>query len=382
MAVKPVPLTGSVLAWAMADVGVSAAELAGTLGVAPDTVRAWTSESAQPTMTQFHALARSLHRPESFFFLTEAPSVTPVPVAYRMRVSTEEGQPGAASVEALRLAERAQRVASWVRDRTRSDSPKIPKVLASEHAGNAGVRLRNWLQWTVTDQTSPVSEANAAKAMRQRLQDVGLLVLHLPLGEDAVRGFSLPHESTPLLAVNTKDAYRARLFSYVHELAHLSLRDESVCLTRQNRGVESWCNRVAASLLMPDDHFRAYVRRRFGTRLVATTAEVGSLSNHYNVSLRAIAIRLSDLGLAGEGLYELVNREAEYRKSRGGTYNPERVQNRPRVRLQQYGRGFVNTLTDAEDAGVLARPQVLELLRVSTSELRSLREISATGQEG
>jgi Zn-dependent peptidase ImmA (M78 family) len=382
MAARPVPLTGGVLEWAMKDVGVSSAELAAAVGVPEAAIQAWTTEDDRPTTTQFRRLVKRLHRPESFFFLPEPPNTEPVSVAYRTHVGEGDGQPGAESVEALRLAERVQRITAWVRARTHIDARDVPQLAESQNPELAARILRRWLGWQLTDQVSPVTESNAARAMRQRLQDFGLLVLHLSLDEDAVRGFSLPHAGTPVIVVNTKDSYRARLFLYVHELAHLSIQDESVCLTRQNKGTERWCNRVAASVLLPAEEFRQYVQRRFGSRLVSTTAEVGSLSNYFNVSLRAIAIRLIDLDLSVASLYETVDREAFHGKRKGGRYNPDRVQTKPRVRLQQYGRGYVNMLTDAEEAGVLARPQVLELLRLSTSELTSIREMSASGVEG
>lgn len=382
MAAKAVPVTGDVLSWAMADAGISRQHLAQMLDMPPRTIELWEQNIEHPSLGQFHALAKALGRPESFFLMPRPPHGAPVSAAFR-KFSSKDTDVTVEEAKLLRLAQRVQEVTYWIHERTAPNAVvDIPKATRQSSAERTADALRSWLNWSITEQTSTqYSDASVTRLMRGRIQDRGIIVLHLGLSENSVRGFSLPSESAPLIAVSTKDIYPARLFSYVHELAHLALRDESFCLTRQNTGAEQWCNRVAASLLMPLEDFREHVHQKMGTELVSTLDQVRSIRARYKVSLLACAIRLETLQLGEPGLFNLVASVSEP-KRRGGTYDPERVQVRPRIRLQQYGRGYVNVLLEAGDSGILPEVQVLDLLKVSRKELDDLRMFAASGAEG
>lgn len=376
------PITGDVLRWALADAGVTPGQLAELVGVPASVVDEWVGEDSFPSMTQFRAIARELRRPESFFFLPRPPQEKPAAAEFRKHASWEGGEPGSDTADGLRQARIIQKVAVWSHDKLDLDPVRVPNLETSVSPAIAANRLREWLDWSLSYQTDPdTSDTKVSQRIREHLQDHGLLVLNLTLDEHIVRGFSLASTTVPLIAVNTRDHQRARIFSYIHELAHLAINSESVCLTRENEGIERWCNQVAAAFLMPEADFRRHVRSKYGQRKISTVQEVSALRNRYNVSLRAVAVRLENLDLATPGLYRRVNKEAEL-KRRGGVYDPDRVQNKPRVRLRQFGRTYINTLTEAEEAGALGEAQVLELLRLSPSELRTIRTLAASGVEG
>ena len=382
MAGKPVPVTGGVLSWAMADAGISRQYLAEILGTPPGTIERWEQNRENPSVGQFHTLAKTLGRPESFFFLPRPPSSPPVSAAFR-KFSAKDATVTVDEAKALRLAERVRAVTLWVHQRTTPNlRVEIPQAKSDFSTERAAETVRAWLNWNIEEQTSADStDTSVTRSMRTCLQDRGIIVLHLALSANSVRGFSLPSDAAPLIAVSTKDIKPARLFSYVHELAHLLLRDESFCLTSQNTGTERWCNQVAGALLMPLDDFHEHVRKKMGNELVSTVEQTSSIRARYKVSLQACAVRLETLHLAAPGLFNLVTSVSEP-KRRGGTYDPERIQTRPRIRLQQYGRGYVNMLLDASDSGILPETQVLDLLKVSRRELTDLRVFAASGAEG
>ncbi len=374
-----VPLTSSVLAWAVAESGRTPGEIADHLDVHTSDLQAWIAEEKQPNKTQLSKLARLLGRPESFFFLPQPPTAATVQATFRTyNGAGAPTRPTAGTAQALQLARRAQKVAAWIHERLDSAPVAVPTAKRREDPEKVGARLRAWLGWSVQNQTAETStDTSAAKALRGALQDQGLLVLHLTLDEGVTRGFSLAHELAPLVAVNTRDHVRARLFSYGHELAHLALRDNSVCLSRSDQAVERFCNQVSAALLMPEEEFSTFVKTKLAGR-VRDRANAVKVRNHFRVSLPAAAIRAETLGLASAGLYESVVADVEI-KGRGGRYEPGNERTRPRVRVDQYGQAFVSTLLEAEDAGVLRRPQLLSLLRVSDGELHAVRELTAVG---
>lgn len=379
---KPMPITGSVLAWSLGQKNLSAAEASERLGVSEAVLASWIAEDAAPNKGQFNRLLRLLDCNPSFLFLPKPPASPRTPkVEFRRHAGSTESAIPDETAQAVGLAERALRVARWLADRSVEADPDVspvPRARRDEDAEDVADRLRDWLGWTVEEQTAPsTTETQTAKAMREALQRRGVIVLHLTMDEKYTRGFSLHTGNVALIAVNTRDHVRARLFSYAHELAHLALRDDSVCLTGNDSGIEAFCNRVAAALLMPANAVRRYVRERLGGS-VATRENAVTLRNHFGVSLQAAAIRADTLKLAAEGLLGNLVTEPEP-KQKGGRYDPDNVRTRPRIRVDTYGTGFVGALLDAEDAGTLRRTHVLDLLRLSEHELESARSLTAAG---
>lgn len=379
-----IPLTGSVLDWALHDAGWSTQDAAAALEVQPSTLTAWVKESDKPNRGQFRRLAKLLNRPESFFFLPAPPqSQTFEGVAYRT-LGNAEAQPSAETRDGLSQAQRAQALAEWLNDKLKHTPASMPRVSASsDKPAGAARKLAEWLSWDLENQTSAsATDTSAAKALREALQLNGLIVMHLTLEKDIVRGFSLSSSSAPLIAVNTRDHTRARLFSYVHELAHLAIHDSSICLTRNDLGVERFCNRVAAAFLMPADAFRDYKARRWGSGYIDTEEQIIGLRNYFKVSLQAAAIRAEHLDLARPGLYEeLFPRSDE--KSRGGAYQPGNERTRPVIRYDQYGSRLMRDLLAAERSGDLSQGAVQSLLRISDSEFRTLRRLAGvSGMRG
>lgn len=375
------PITGSVLAWSLGQKNLSRAEAAQRLRVSEAVLDSWITEDLAPNKGQFESLVRLLDCTPSFLFLPKPPSSSRTPpVAFRRHAASPQSGVPDETAQAVGVAERALRVARWLADRTEADADvlPVPRANRKEDVEDVADRLREWLGWTVEEQTAPkTTDTQTAKAMRNALQRRGVLVLHLTMDEKVTRGFSLHAGNVALIAVNTRDHVRARLFSYAHELAHLALRDDSVCLTRNDSGIEAFCNRVAAALLMPAAAVRRYVRARLGGRVESRENAV-TLRNHFGVSLQAAAIRADTLKLASADLLNNLVTESEPKQS-GGRYDPDNVRTRPRIRVDTYGSGFVGALLDAEDSGTLRRNHVLDLLRLSDHELESARSLAAAG---
>ncbi|MFE6893604.1 ImmA/IrrE family metallo-endopeptidase [Streptomyces sp. NPDC057694] len=381
MALKPVPITGSVLAWTRAEAGMSPAALADAVGASTEEVIAWESDRRKPSTGQFKELAKRLGRPESFFFLARPPQIGDAAVSFRTTIE-KLGSP-ASTIEVgkeLRLAQRVQRVASWLHNQLDSHGPKIPKSSTSAAAASLAKELQQWLHWDLNVQLNS-TEAQVTKALRGRLEEHGLIILHIPIDtETGVRGFSLPHSTTPVVVINTKERYGARTFSYIHELAHLALGDDSLCLVKTDEGVERWCNEVAACFLMPEHDVRSFVRARYGGTKISSLEQVSPVRNRYKVSTQAAALRLHKLNLSEPGFYPSVHWAMERRK--GGGSSVENVRTRDVVRLQTYGRGYLNLLFEAKASRKIPETQVLELLKISRSELSKLEFNARSSVEG
>lgn len=378
---KSMPITGSVLSWALTDRDLTTAKVADRLSVEEELVNSWIEEDSQPNKGQFDALVKLLACNESFLFLPEPPeSSRHHRVEFRRHAGAPEEIP-TETTNAMRTAQTVLRITEWLATKATEDGiswPSVPRATRRENPDTVALRLREWLNWSTSKQTAVgATDSSAAKAFRSSLQKNHIVVLHLTMDEGVTRGFSLHEGEASVVAVNTRDHVRARFFSYAHELVHLALRDDSVCLTRNDSSdVERFCNRTAASMLMPETSFREFVDRRFGGH-VNTVDNVKSLRNYFKVSIQAAAIRALTLGLTPHYVYDQVLQDVETRGG-GGGYVPGNERTRPRVRVDQYGSGFVNTLMSAEDAGHLRRHQILDLLHLSDRELNSARDLASS----
>ncbi|UTT48882.1 XRE family transcriptional regulator [Rhodococcus gordoniae] len=382
MAVKPAPITGSVLEWAIRDAGLSMSEVADKVEVTEGQLRTWLydDETSHPSVTQLRKLAKLLGRPESFFFLESPPLKDPVPVEFR-NFAGSSGRPGPQTVEGIKLARRIQKTHAWIRQRGNEERVALASIDLGSDPESVAEVLRSWLGWSTGEQLK-LTEAKVAKEFRAALQSRGILALNLTLDEDITRGFSLHHPYAPLVAANTRDPHQARLFSYAHELVHLCLGEDVVCGTHgaAKMGVERFCNRVASALLMPRREFVEYKKSKFGPGKISELDQVRTLKNRFRVSMRAAAIRLDELGLASSGLYEKVDNSATVdKKKAGGFYTPGAERTRPVIRVDTYGHEFIGKLFAAEEKGLLRRRQISELLSVSDKELTEVRRLSLAG---
>lgn len=127
----------------------------------------------------------------------------------------------------------------------------------------------------------------------------------IPLTE--VRGFAIAEKKLPVVVVNGQDGRKGRIFTLMHELAHVTLGLSAIensfeagdKLPAPERAIETLCNRIAAGVLMPREVMLvdALVRSK-GANAAWTEDEVADLAARYSVSRPAMAIRLQQIGKA------------------------------------------------------------------------------------
>lgn len=143
---------------------------------------------------------------------------------------------------------------------------------------------------------------------------LGVDVRHFEL-EDDLSGFLLTENGTALIGVNLMDSEKRQRYTIAHELGHYFLHDrtESYVDSRSGRaqilardnvtslGVdhrEIEANVFAAELLMPEDRIRAAVEIHGSLGIFDDQeTEIRQLADQFQVSVRAMTIRLERLGL-------------------------------------------------------------------------------------
>jgi Zn-dependent peptidase ImmA (M78 family)/transcriptional regulator with XRE-family HTH domain len=370
-------VTSEVLKWAIEESGYSAEDLAASLKLDAATVEAWITGDDRPTQGQFTKLAERLHRPKSIFFLPEPPKTGGVPPRLRSAVGRTTRQLSAAELLHVRRARRMQRLLSLLERDEHGEAVEMPDVTVTSPADIAGARLRTWLRVTLQEQRDWSTAREAFDAWRHALERRGVVVMELQLGGDGLRGFSLADDFAPLVAVNTRENLQARIFTLLHELAHLGSGTGTSCLEDVMHGpgadeVERWCDGVASAAVLPQDALHAELQA------AAVTAEpdfalVREIAAKFNVSLRATAVALIRSGLAADTLYADVEEAAPTADFDKG-FGRAGSQRAPKRRLNEVGPRAAMAVLRALSDHRLNELEARRYLRLDGAEIVELAD--------
>jgi len=381
-----VPVNGSVVQWALEESGLTLAELADKIEVGPTKIRRWIDGSAQPSQGEFTRLVDELKRPSALFFAERVPTSSSLPESLRSAPGRYGHKLKEEERRWVRRSLRLQKLLSYLgsQHNTSVDLPHVPRHESPE---SAALTVREWLDVRLTDQTAQESGIEAWRFWRERFEDRGLLVFVLQLGPDNIRGFSSWDEVAPVIAVNAAYNPQARIFTAFHELGHLSLRSRAACAdlalylrSRQSpKDVEEehWCEEFAATALLPRKEVLEYVDQ---VKLLAVDGfELAKdVADHFNVSIRAAAVRLIRLEIEDKELYGLVNEKARvWDRSKGLARGPS--PNRVRRRVNEYGSPAVKELISGSAQGLLNLRDLRDYLRMDTTEVDEISGLLGVG---
>jgi Zn-dependent peptidase ImmA (M78 family) len=324
-------------------------------------------EREAPRTGEFRAIAKVLNRPLAVFFLPAPPPSADRDVSFRHPVERPSDEPLLSNEQnALRSVSRWQRTVTWIRESSREPFPEVPSIDPGASAVAVAGVLHRWLTWDTDEQKKLASASALLRLARRRLEEHGIIVLQFSLGPNACKGFSVPHRVAPAVALNTAYNPAARVYTIFHELAHLVRGDRAVCGTRTSDSTERWCEQVAAAVLMPAADLREYT----SSWLIDKADDISSVrrvANHYNVSLRAAAIQLQQIGKAADGLYALVRRQTELAERRPMRNTEPQI--RAVRRIRELGNEIPRLLLRAQEDRTLSETELLRYLKVDRSEL-------------
>ena len=367
------PINGAVLEWAINEAGLSTAEVSTRIGVDPPVVDRWLSGTELPSKGELSRVASLLKRPTAIFFLPSPPP-SAVPPSLRRAAGRTERTLKPSEIQEVRRARRTQRLVS-VLMRDEHEAPvALPTLVLQSDEQICGAVIRDWLNVEREEQTAWPSAKEAFTAWREKIETRGVLVMQLRLGQDGLRGFSLEDAYAPLVAVNTAENLQARIFTLLHEVAHLASGTGASCLDGGgpaiDRSAERWCDRVASAAVIP----RAVLLdelNSFAIHPEVTVEVVQQIAGVFSISLRATAVALIDAGAAEPELYAEIEERfpsSDYAKgfARG---SPQRA---PQRRLGEVGPRAASLVLEAVAEHRLSERDARQYLRLDGAELTEL----------
>lgn len=254
-----------VLAWARERAGVLPEELMKINRKYVD----WEMGNTRPTFRQAQTLAKKLHVPFGFLYLSEPPKEKPPTVDLRTLNDSHHHE---FSLELRDVVADARRKQDWYREYLQEGGADPLEFVGKYKDSDSAVEVANDLTKTLglsLSDRAGFSKDNFLAYLTEHAEEAGILVLrngkvgantHRVLDVDEFRGFSLPDPIAPLVFVNTADFSAAQIFTLVHELAHLWLgaegvSDQGIAEWNAHSKIEALCNQVAVEVLVPKESF-------------------------------------------------------------------------------------------------------------------------------
>lgn len=371
-------ITPQLLRWAMARSGKEFDVLVNAVPQIPK----WIAGTAMPTYPQLEHFARSTYVPLGSLFLTEPPEENLLVTDFRVVDGGSSSEPSPSLIDTIDICLARQ---DWYRDYRQAidadsldlvgslDINKPPRDAARLMLADIGIGSYAALNLASLDEIF--------RALSERIEQIGIMVMvngivglntHRKLDYREFRGFALSDPFAPLIFINGTDTRAAKIFTLVHELAHIYLGDRGVSAVRprstNEHSHERWCNAVAVEFLVPESSFRsAFVG--IGRTHAGLITELERLARIFKVSTLVILLRINELGLAEfrnfDSTYELEKRRvADLREENVSTSPGGNFYNTHGVRT---GRRFARDLIGDTLGGRTLHRDAFKLLGIKSN---------------
>ena len=389
-------ITPRTLKWAREQAACSLDEAAKVVGRPVESIEAWESEYSDtlPTVRQAQKLASAYGVPFALLYSDRPLSEPEVIAIPEFRgVDPELGRVRPHSRQLRRMIKQAQErqafaveiletggqvPLSWVGSASVGEDPELLGNRIREDLGEVDEwpnphDLERLLDWWVE-----LVERLGAIVSRYRPDGNRNWVVE----PSEARGMSLCHTLAPYIVLNSRDAPSARIFTLMHELAHLyfgqcgvdDIGDERL-VPADTRSLEQRCNQVAAAILMPSGRFI----REWESATGDVRDKVRIVASKFGVSRQAAAVRAKSDALSlissddYEDMFAYISGEyREFRDSRalasggGGMSVPVRV-------LKDFGARYVGIVCEAQDEGMLSLLDTAEALGTRAGDVDGIR---------
>ena len=329
-------ITPSVIKWAREKAHYSLEVASKKIGVSPEKLREWESGKNYPTLTQARKVSLTYRRPLAIFYLPHPPKDFPLLKDFR----TVEGKAPKYSPPLVFLMRQIQERQVWLsqhlQEQGHNKLPFIGSISVKTSVKTAAQSIINtiWgnekqysdlLDKTRNTETLLTYWINQCERKGIFISRASNLNSRNPIPVQEARGFVISDQYAPFIFINSKDSHNAKLFTLLHELAHLWLDISGVPdhfpinYKTKKSNIESFCNQIAAEILMPQKKIKIF------SEVSGWTAQelkefVNKHCKKFKVSSLALLVRLKSLSLIKSQIFEVLKQECikeseQYRKN-------------------------------------------------------------------
>ena len=308
----------SVIRWAIQSSGWKIDEISPKIQVTTENINKWISGDKNPTLRQLEALAKKIKRPLAAFFLPSPPEERHLPEDFRMS-SEKTGALSKDVLLAIRRARRFQSVSSeLLANLNQSSKPTIGIFNTSDDVKRIASEERELSKISLDTQSEWKSPHKAFRAWREYIESKNIIVLQVKMPPEEVRGLSIIDEEPYVIVVSSGDNPYARIFTLLHEYAHILLKKQGICLPEEflknnpkYPEIEKWCDSFAGNFLIPNKEFNTDMNFISSDKLTSRDT-LTTLSNRYCVSKGAILTKMRIMDKISKPEYD--NKMGSYEK--------------------------------------------------------------------
>ena len=378
----------AVLKWVMDNEGWEVDELAEESGLSPERIRRWTTAESDVSLRDLKKMSARFTRPLSVLLMAEAPA-TMLP-QYR-------GEPAAGTrlsrkvLEVIRKARYVQGNAAELLDAmNKSAEPSVHRATLNQSPESVAAESAAALEIEPPRLAGRGAGRDRRRynTIREKIESQNVFTMQERIPEGGLAGFALVDAKPAIILVNARDPTRRRIFTILHEFAHVLLSDGGVCPTSDmqanNRGgelnVERWCDRFAGAVLMPQDKFGDALRAAHKKAGNDPLRAVTDLSNRFCVSRMAAAVRAvhvlddADLEKKYSRCCGALSHEAEKRGKKDAKEHDRVIRMGQAARcIALKGRRYASLVAAASESGAISTSTALDYLEIKLKNLDELK---------
>lgn len=247
-----------ILTWARQRAGLSEDVLAEKAQVKVEKVIAWEDGTNKPTFNQAQKIAQVTHTPFGYFFLSNPPEEK-LSIPDLRTIANRRSQE--VSTELLDTIKNIILKQEWYKEYAIYQGKEILPFVGSFNTRSSeedvSKNIRKILSVEVPQQGT---WEDYYKRLVEGAESAGILIMrsgivgnntHRKLSVKEFRGFAISDPIAPLVFINNSDAPTAKLFTLIHELAHIWIGSSGISDLENHHDVEKFCNNVAGEFLVP-----------------------------------------------------------------------------------------------------------------------------------
>ncbi|MEW6065150.1 MAG: ImmA/IrrE family metallo-endopeptidase [Bacillota bacterium] len=306
-------VTPQMLVWARERIAMPVDLAAQAVGVAIDKYKSWEQGEKLPTINQAKKFAKKVKIPYAWLFLAAPPEKYKLPKNTDYRTFSNQAISDYSIELQHLLADVSMRRDAMIELYTEMDIPlsRFEQYMDVKTSDNASIAqtIRSLLGITLERQRQFKNSSEAFSYYMEALSAIGILVFQAAKVDKAVmRGMSIYDPVFPIIVVNRKDEYNARIFTLMHEFVHILTRTPGICdafgVERQSRfDIEIKCNRIAAEALVPQNALLSESQWIKIQQYGWDDDGIQKISRNFSVSREVIIGRLMTLGKIGIDFY-------------------------------------------------------------------------------
>lgn len=367
-----VPIRPELIIWAREHRGLTQEELAEKINWPLVDIVALEGGEKTANLTFFKRLSSRLRIPSGSLLRQVPPDVPALPMDFR----TLEGRPPEIGFETRLAVNFARTISENLREFSENNltapAPLLPSFNYQQHdaeeAGEAerqriGVSIETQLEWR-GDQTF--------RNWRTIIEHSGAFVTIKNFPTEDCKGFTIyDHREAPIIVISKKERLDvARIFTLVHEYAHLLLREPGLSDHNDRNPFEAWCNRFAAAFLIPRGAINELIGAWPNQPRDWAGDEIRYWARRLKVSQQALALRFEGLGLAPDGYFARYRaHQAPVQPAReggGGNY--------VNTHINELGDRFAQTVLRAEQDRRIQVAEAAEILAIRPVHFTRIRQ--------